>query len=54
MLANCHVIFENGHIVLSMNEYSNIFLLKYDSIKYVKKNINYSESKFVVLSEYGI
>ncbi|KYO02944.1 hypothetical protein PRSY57_0201700 [Plasmodium reichenowi] len=54
MLANCHVTVENGHIVLSMNEYSNIFLLKYDSIKYVKKNINYSESKFVVLSEYGI
>ncbi|SBT75758.1 conserved Plasmodium protein, unknown function [Plasmodium ovale] len=50
MLSNCVVSVEGSHIILEMNEYSNIYLLKYNAISHVRKNINYSDAKFVTLS----
>ncbi|CRG98842.1 conserved Plasmodium protein, unknown function [Plasmodium relictum] len=50
MLVNSSVVVEDGHIVLEINEYSNIFLLKYNIIKNVNISLNFSEMKFVTLS----
>ncbi|SBS93757.1 hypothetical protein, conserved [Plasmodium malariae] len=51
ILANCCSAVEGYRIILEINEYSNIFLLKYNTIKDVNKNINFSDAKFVTLSE---
>ncbi|GAW79583.1 hypothetical protein, conserved [Plasmodium gonderi] len=51
MLANCCASVEDGHLVLEINEYSNIFPLKYNIITNVNTNINFSDAKFVTLSE---
>ncbi|CRG95447.1 conserved Plasmodium protein, unknown function [Plasmodium gallinaceum] len=50
MLVNSCVVVEDGHIILEINEYSNIFIIKYNIIKNVNENINFSEMKFVTLS----
>ncbi|ANQ06446.1 Uncharacterized protein PCOAH_00008170 [Plasmodium coatneyi] len=50
MLANCCVSVEGGHAFLEINEYSDIFSLKYNPIGTVNRSINFSDSKFVVLS----
>ncbi|SBT70673.1 conserved Plasmodium protein, unknown function [Plasmodium malariae] len=51
ILANCCSSVEGYRIILEINEYSNIFLLKYNTIEDVNKNINFSDAKFVTLSE---
>ncbi|EUD66885.1 hypothetical protein C922_02871 [Plasmodium inui San Antonio 1] len=49
MLANCCVSVEAGHAFLEINEYSDIFSLKYNPIGTVNKSVNFSDSKFLAL-----
>ncbi|CAA9986823.1 conserved Plasmodium protein, unknown function [Plasmodium knowlesi strain H] len=49
MLANCCVSVEGGHAFLEINEYSDIFSLKYNPIGTVNRSINFSDCKFVPL-----
>ncbi|SCO65730.1 conserved Plasmodium protein, unknown function [Plasmodium vivax] len=54
MLANCCASVEGGHVFLEINEYGDIFSLKYNPIGTVNKSVNFSDSKFVSLSACGI
>ncbi|SCL99979.1 conserved Plasmodium protein, unknown function [Plasmodium chabaudi adami] len=54
IIENCSVMEEGFHIILEMNKYSNIYPLKYNTIKNINKHINFSDAKFVSLSEHII
>ncbi|CAD2085099.1 conserved Plasmodium protein, unknown function [Plasmodium vinckei brucechwatti] len=54
IIENCSVMEEGFHIILEMNKYSNIYPLKYNTIKNINKYINFSDAKFVSLSEHII